>query len=281
VPTSIDIAAKLAAVPEIAGFKIYPGDLEHRMDVVEKLLREQPILAVLHPELPEAEKSEYENLSLRAVARGCHWETAAVEYIASLAEKARLHITHASCHTTIDAAKRHGLTVDATPHHILYPAPLRGDCLLKVNPPLRTTCETKLLLKALLDGKIDALASDHAPHASWEKEGDPLTCPPGIPWLEAWPHVVSCLVASGALRIEEYAALLSTQPAEIIGARRCLAPGCPASITILRFTHSRFHAPTYSKAKRIPYFMERLCTETVASIAGGRLAYLDPAWRIK
>lgn len=278
VPRDAEAVEKLASRPRVAGFKIYPSDLEKRWRVVNRLLGREDTLLVLHPELPEAERSEYENLATRAYARGCHWEAAAPQLLAD--RLARLHVTHASCVSTLRAAKKVGATVDVAPHHLLAEPPRGDGCLWKVNPPLRPWPEPWLLLNAVLEGMVDAFASDHAPHAAWEKSGDPLTCPPGIAWLEAWPHVLSCLVSAGALSVAEYARLVSTAPASILGVKRCLEPGCPASITVMRLGRGRFASVQYSKARSVPYFMWRTCSETVATFVAGRAVYLGPGTRL-
>jgi dihydroorotase len=277
IPRDPGLVEKLATLPGVAGFKIYPGDLEARHESVDRVLGSPGTLVVVHPELPEgAARPCPEDPASCATLRGCHWEEAAVEYLASLSPLARLHITHASCASTIEAAKRHGYTVDTAPHYPIYTAPRRGGCLYRVNPPLRDPPEPALLLRSLLEGRIDTVASDHAPHTPREKAWDPLICPPGIAWLEAWPRLLACLVASRALGVAEYAALASTGPARILGERRCLEPGCPSSLTVMRISRSRFEGPTHSKAKAVPYFMAELCSETLATIVRGRTVYLAP-----
>lgn len=273
VPRSPGRLDELLGVPGVAGVKVYPRDLEERWPAVEEALSRDGLLVVIHPELPEAERGDPEDPWARGGLRGCHWEAAAVELVAGSLGGARLHVTHASCPSTVESAKRHSASVDVTPHHLFMEAPRRGDCLYRVNPPLRGLEERMGLLKLLLGGVVDAIASDHAPHAPREKNGDPLACPPGIAWLEAWPHVLSCLVSAGALSWAEYARLASTGPAELLGAERCLEPGCPASVTVLRPLWGRIGAPAESKAKRIPYFMWRSCTETLATIVRGRVVY--------
>ncbi len=273
VPRDPRLLGELLSLPGVAGLKVYPRDLGERWPAVEEALSREGLLVVLHPELPEAERGDPEDPWARNGPRGCHWETAAVETVAGALAGARLHVTHASCPSTVEAAKRSGATVDVTPHHLFMEAPRRGDCLHRVNPPLRGAAERTGLLKLLLEGAVDAVASDHAPHTPREKSGDPLACPPGIAWLEAWPHVLSCLVASGALDWMEYARLASTGPASLLGARRCLSPGCPASVTVLEPAYGRIGAPVESKARLVPYFMWRKCTETLATIVRGRIVY--------
>ncbi len=264
---------RLLAHPCVAGFKIYPSDLERRHSQVERVLSLHGVLVVLHPELPEAEKPPMEPGGSQRSLRGCHWETAAVDYVAeAYAPEARVHVTHASCPSSIEEAKRHGFTVDVTPHHLLL-EPQPG-CLSHVNPPLREEAERMGLLKALFEGDVDAVASDHAPHAPWEKGGDPLRCPPGIASAEAWPLALYCLVAAGALSLGEYIVLASQGPARIIGAERCLQPGCPASITVLKPTHGRYWPRGLSKAVLTPWMGRRTCAEALASIVAGAPAYM-------
>ena len=274
VPPSPEEAEKIEKLPRVAGYKIYPSDIETRHAMVEEILAHRR-LVVLHPELPSgALRPDPERLDTRTSLRGCHWETASVHYIASLSPSSRVHITHASCGSTIEAAKQYGFTVDTTPHYLLYTAPGSHSCLHKVNPPLRPFPEPSLVAKKLLEGKVDAVASDHAPHTPREKNMDPLTCPPGIAWLEAWPLLLACLVESRALSIEEYAALASTRPAEILGTRRCLSPGCPSSLTVLQIgAGGRYHPLGLSKARATPYFMERLCARTLLTMVKGNPVY--------
>ncbi len=273
VPPREGLVDEIASMPGVAGFKIYPRDLEERHRVVEYILSKPGLLVVIHPELPEAEKSEYEDPSSRAAGRGCHWEAAAVEYIASLSPEARVHVTHASCSSTVTLAKRHGFTVDVAPHHLLYTPPRGGGCLYKVNPPLRHPPEPQLLLKQLLDGQVDAIASDHAPHAPREKEGDPLTCPPGIAWLEAWPRLILCLLDRlGGPQL--LASLASARPAALLSRRRCLDPGCPATFTVYQRGWTRFDAVRESKARRVPYLGSRLCAETRLVVVNGEVLML-------
>lgn len=274
VPDSPGLVEELASLP-VAGFKIYPGDLEERMEAVKRILELPGALVVVHPELPEAEKPVAESNSLRAVHRGCHWEAAAVQLLRSLEPRARLHITHASCPSTIEHARNSGFTVDVAPHHLL----LQGwgeDCLYRVNPPLRSSIEEWRLLQTLLEAGVNAVASDHAPHAAWEKT-EPLTCSPGIAWLEAWPSLLYCLVEAGALRLEEFLRLAGKGPADILGLRGygVLEPGARADLAAWRPASTRIGAPRWSKARLVPYFMERGCMEVLATLVGGVPVYVE------
>ncbi len=276
VPPSPDEIEKLASVPGVAGFKIYPRDLEERARSVDKILSSSH-LVVVHPELPEAEKPVAENEDSRRTLRGCYWETAAVDYLAELSPSARIHITHATCPGTVRAARRKGFTVDTTPTYLfLEPG---NDCLHRVNPPIRGLTEKQKMLQLLLGGEISLVASDHAPHSPREKTGDPLLCPPGVPWLEHWPSVLYCLVSRGALSIENYLELVSLRPAKLLGVTSLglLEPGYRASIVVARETHSRATFNYYSKATLTPYMIYSLqkCLTVTMTIVRGKIVYKE------
>jgi dihydroorotase len=88
----------------------------------------------------------------------------------------------------IAAAKKEGLPIfaEVSPHHLFLTIAdyAKGGCYLKVNPPLRTECDRIALWKALNDGTIDAIGSDHAPHTSQEKELPYYEVPSGVPNIE-------------------------------------------------------------------------------------------------
>jgi dihydroorotase len=277
VPSDADEAARLLEAGAI-GFKIYPGDLEKRGRVVEKLLRGKG-LVVVHPELPEAEKPVADSEDARRAARNCSWETAAVKYIAALEPSAKIHVTHVSCPSTLLAAKRAGFSTDTTPTY-LFLEPEEG-CLYRVNPPIRGFVERQLMLQLLLDGVVDAVASDHAPHSEKEKLGDPLTCPPGIAWLEQWPLILYCLVgAAGALSLPEFLRLVSAGPAEVLGLGHVyglLEPGYRGNVVVAEASWSEASSYNrYSKARLTPYaWRARRCMRILYAFAAGEKVYDD------
>ena len=137
----------------------------------------------------------------------------------------RIHVTHASTEGTVEVtrrAKERGvrLTADVTPHHLsLLDEDLIGyDTNLRVNPPLRSTEHRDALRAALAEGVIDAVATDHAPHAPEEKEREFDLAPPGTIGLEtALAVVLTDLVDAGVLPLADALARLSTAPARILG----------------------------------------------------------------
>jgi len=263
IPRSQEHAHKIARTPGVVAFKAYPGDLEREREL--RWAAETGLPIILHPELPEAEKAdlEREHLAARSAHRACHLEAAAVGLLRDLLGRdARIHVTHASCPSTVREAGRHNATVDVAPHHLIYDArspPNMDQCLGKVNPPLRAPTERQELLNLLIEGSIDAVASDHAPHAPWEKS-EPLACASGIPWLELWPMVLlSLLRGLGLGRALVYLARLTSRgPADILGVPMPGSVGGPASYTIVSPVPGRFTGFAESRGVRRYHFMARL-----------------------
>lgn len=171
-------------------------------------------------------------------------EVAAVERDIALAEATGclLHLTHLSTAGAVAAvrrAKARGIkiTADVTPHHLLLTdAECDGyNTLAKVNPPLRRQEDCAALLEGLVDGTIDAIATDHAPHKAEEKLTTFDEAPPGIVGLEtAWPLLYAHLVETGRMPLNTLVAKLTTAPREILGREDlCLSPGHSADITVI------------------------------------------------
>ena len=134
---------------------------------------------------------------------------------------ARVHFLHLSTARSVDlvrAAKADGLpvTAEVTPHHLsLTEEMLTGfDPLYKVNPPLRSMNDIRALKNGVRDGTIDAIATDHAPHARRDKELPLDQAPPGMLGLETALGVV---LAELDMDLHEIVALMSTNPATIAG----------------------------------------------------------------
>jgi dihydroorotase len=140
----------------------------------------------------------------------------------------------------VRSAKADGLRVsgEVTPHHLVFTdEDLRTyDTHLKVNPPLRSAEDREALREGLADGTIDAIATDHAPHAVEEKESEFDRAPHGTIGLEtALAVALTELVEPGLLSLSRALEALSTAPARLIGAREHGGPiesGRPANLVI-------------------------------------------------
>jgi dihydroorotase len=149
-----------------------------------------------------------------------------------------LHLSTAGSVELVRRAKADGLpvTAEATPHHFsLTDERLESfDALYKVNPPLRTSADIAAIRAGLADGTIDAIATDHAPHAPDTKERPLDEAPPGMLGLET---ALGVSLASLDMPLAELLAALSWRPAAIagIGDRhgRPVEPGEPANLTII------------------------------------------------
>ncbi|MFM8248336.1 MAG: dihydroorotase [Acidimicrobiaceae bacterium] len=132
---------------------------------------------------------------------------------------ASMHFLHLSTMRSVElvrAAKRDGLaiTAEVTPHHLSLTQELLSSYnpVFKVNPPLRSIDDIRALKAGLLDGTIDAIATDHAPHPRRDKEMSLDMAPPGMLGLETALGVV---LAEGGCEIREVVALMSWNPAKI------------------------------------------------------------------
>lgn len=194
----------------------------------------------------------------------------------------RLHLAHLSTRGSIELlqrARQRGLPVSAevSPHHLtLTEAAVEGyDTNAKVNPPLRTWEDVAALREAAACGLIDAIATDHAPHAAHEKEAEFDAAPFGISGLEtAVPLVVTHLVLPGVITWARAVELLSRGPADLLGIPGgTLAVGQPADITIidpglkLTVEPERFE----SMGRNSPFTGQTLSGWPVATLVGGKL----------
>ncbi len=197
---------------------------------------------------------------------------------------ARLHIMHVSSAgaiASIRRAKERGVkvTAEVTPHHLTLTADeLRSfDSNFKMNPPLRSEHHVQACLEALVDGTIDVIATDHAPHSEEKKNREIDVAPFGIIGLEsALPLMIEKLVVSGLLSWSQLVEKMSLNPSRILGLDKgTLLIGRDADITIIDpalewvFTTSELH----SKSANSPYLGRKMTGRAVMTIVGGEIRY--------
>lgn len=157
-------------------------------------------------------------------------------------DRAHLHVAHLSTKKALDhvrAARQSGLhvTCEVTPHHFALTEEAVGeyDTYAKMNPPLRAAEDRDAMIEGLLDGTIDCIATDHAPHAAHEKEQEFERAPNGITGLETSLGLsLAVLHRQHGMPLSQVFALLSTRPAALLGlAAGSLAVGAEADIVLL------------------------------------------------
>ena len=177
----------------------------------------------------------------------------------------RLHVCHVSTRRSVELireAKARGvnITAEVTPHHLLLTEDLAEsyDPVFKVNPPLRKSDDVKALREGLVDGTIDVIATDHAPHPKESKDTDWPSAAFGMVGLEfAYTIAQAVLVDSGASNLERLAGVMSVNASKISGLENqggYLAAGSAANLTLVNLgTDWVGKAKTHSKSSNNPY----------------------------
>jgi len=196
---------------------------------------------------------------------------------------ARLHIAHVSSGGSvalIRQAKEEGLqvTAEVTPHHLTLTDEANStfDTSTKMAPPLRTSRDVAMLREALAEGVIDCVATDHAPHAIYEKDVEFTAAPCGVIGLETAFAIVSDLVRTGEISPLDLIRRMSTAPARIFDLPGgTLATGAPADVVILSPTEQWTYDPGegFSKSRNSPWAGQKLTGRVNATIVEGRLVY--------
>ncbi len=250
---------------------------------------DKPILA--HEEVLELSRGGVMNEGLVSLVLGLPGMPAAAEDVMigrdiALAEVTggRLHVMHVSTAggvALVRAAKARGarVTAEACPHHFtLTDESLRGfDSNFKMSPPLRTAADVEAIIGGLVDGTIDCIATDHAPHALEKKMLELDRAPFGILGLEtAVGLAVTRLIVPGRIGWPRLIEAMSTLPARILGIDRgTLRPGAAADITIIDPDRTwQVDVEAFqSKSVNSPFHGWTLQGRAVATIVGGRVKY--------
>ena len=197
---------------------------------------------------------------------------------------ARFHVAHISSRYSVDMvafAKARGIAVtcEATPHHFtLADADMPPyDSNYKMKPPLRSGCDTGAVTQGIISGTVDAIATDHAPHAGSEKMREFEKCPFGIIGLEtAVGLALERLVHTGKIQIGRLIELFTSGPARVLDlSRGRLAVGAPADVTILNLEREwTFDVnKSASKSRNSPFHGRKFRGGPVATIVNGRVVW--------
>lgn len=199
---------------------------------------------------------------------------------------ARLHICHVTTAGGVEIirwAKSQGMkvTAEVTPHHLLLTdeSATSYDPIFKVNPPLRTSADVTALRQGLVDGTIDIIGTDHAPHPVESKECEWQNAAFGMVGLEtAFPILYTTLISTGAMSWKRAAQVMSTTPAQIGGYSRHgqeLAVGAPANITLINPAGKMVvdRAQLASKSKNTPFHGMEFQGTVLATVFNGHLTH--------
>jgi len=221
-------------------------------------------------------------LGLRGMPRVAEDIAAARNIFLAALTGCRLHLLHMSTAGTVrllQRAKCEGMPVtgETAPHYwCLTDAACEGfNTNAKMNPPLRTDADVAAIIHALADGTIDAIATDHAPHAAHEKDQEFDRAPFGVIGLEtAFALTYTHLVQRGILSLSSAIEKLSTGPARILGLPGgTLAPGAPADVAVFDLQEEWTVAPDEfrSKSANSPFLGQKLIGRAVFTVLGGRI----------
>lgn len=200
----------------------------------------------------------------------------------------RIHFLHLSTRLAVDlvrAARAEGLpvTCEVAPHHFTLTdeACREFDPVCKVNPPLRTGEDVEAIKRAIADGTIDAIATDHAPHPAHAKELPFDEAPPGMLGLEtAFALTMTELMHPGVVSLDRAFALLSWQPAAVAGLENHggpIVPGRPANLCVVdpEAMWEVSLANSASRSRNNPYEARKLTGRVRHTILRGELVVLD------
>jgi dihydroorotase len=215
-------------------------------------------------------------------------ESGLIERDVSLLKKVKnghLHVAHLSTEKALNAvraARAEGLhvTCEVTPHHFALTEERVGlyDTRAKMNPPLRAESDRAAMIEGLLDGTIDAIATDHAPHAAHEKEQEFDRAPNGITGLEtALGLAIQILHVRHKMPLHQVLALLSLRPAQALNLTGCgsLAQGAPADVLVFDPAQKWVFraAETRSRSKNTPFDGAELQGRVRLTVSQGRIVF--------
>lgn len=197
----------------------------------------------------------------------------------------RYHVLHISTHQAIDAvrrAKAKGLNVtcEVAPHHFILSDEdvIKNDSLSKMNPPLRVQKDIEAMIEGLVDGTIDAIATDHAPHEPESKCNHISDAAFGIVGLETMLSLSLSLYHQGHMSLSDVLGKMTNQAADIVGIKKGrIAKGADADLVIIdinceyEIDSSKFS----SKSKNTPFNGYKVKGKAIRTIFAGQAVYIN------
>ncbi|MDC7291163.1 dihydroorotase [Blautia schinkii] len=226
-------------------------------------------------------------LRLPGICNATEDAIAARDILLALETGVRLHLCHCSTlgvARMMEFAKAAGMdnvTAEVCPHHFILTSDdiERDDPNYKMNPPLRTKNDVEALLRALKNGAIQVISTDHAPHGAKDKTGSMRSAAFGIVGLEtSFALTYTELVEKGVLTIQELVEKMSWNPAKILGLDcGTLQEGHPADVIVVDVDHEYAIDKTKfaSKGRNTPFNGWKVKGKVLYTICGGKVVYKD------
>ncbi|PSP95090.1 dihydroorotase [Halobacteriales archaeon QS_4_62_28] len=221
------------------------GDMGIEADLFEEALvaaSDRDVTVTVHAEdasLFDADARERDDADAWSAFRTARAEVAAVERACEVAQAhdVRIHIAHTSTPAGIDIASEAGMTTEVTPHHLL----LSRDDLDelgthgRMNPPLRSEPRRQEVYERVVDGTVDMIATDHAPHTRREKDAPIWDAPSGVPGVETMLPLLLAEVRDGDLTYERVRDLTAANPADVfdLPSKGVVAEGNDADLVLV------------------------------------------------
>lgn len=228
--------------------------------------KEKDITVMCH-----CENHNLSNVDMRLAENTMTWRNITLAKYAGC----KVHFSHVSTKESMEyivkaKAKGHKVTCEVAPHHI---ALTDEECNYRVNPPIRGQEDVEYLIKAIKDGVVDAIATDHAPHS----EDDKVKGAPGISGIEtSFSVCYTKLVREGHITLNQLSDIMSKRPSEILGVNKGVIDiGYEGDLVILDLNkeYKINREELVSKGKNTPFHGKSVHGEVVATIKGGKIVY--------
>jgi len=193
----------------------------------------------------------------------------------------KLHIQHLSSSLSVDIVKFFkekgaNITCEINPNHLALNsfAAFKKKTILKVNPPIRDYKTQEALIKALQEGIIDCIATDHAPHAKHEKL-HPIKGAAGMLGFQVALPIMMSLVKDGVIDIKSLITLMSKNPAKILGFDNTIKEGALANLVLWHPSHEWFFDESInpSKSSNSPFLNSVLTSKVFYTVYKGKIVY--------
>ncbi len=289
----------------VCGFKTYPHSPlspheenilndEEKLTLLLKEIKKSDKILAFHPDLQQNSflnhdtKPPDDPIDFFLKKHGENNELEAIKWLSSIAQNTntKIHVVHMSTQKSVQeikTLKKRGqkITCEVTPHHLLLTDEelRRWKGIAKMLPPLRKSSDIEALWKGLIDGTIDAIATDHAPHSLEEKSRKFEEAANGICGLETMLPLVMTEVLKGKISLSRFLELVCKRPAEIYRIKRKgeIIEGNQADLVLVQTGKEEKINPEkfQSKAKHSPFAGRTVKAKVYATYLGGELAYKE------